>query len=142
VAVVTIGLAQILNGLSIVIPTAWSNGNNQGTFTTPFATKFTISPVVFNGNYVLAIILVPIVLGLLVWFLRYTNYGVAIRGGGRQRGPGPSCSVCQSSGCPPSCGRSLACCPALAVLLRVPILGFESFSSVSRRGPSICSSRP
>ena len=128
VAVVTIGLAQILNGLSVVIPTEWSNGSNQGTFTTPFTTKFTISPVVFNGNYVLAIIVVPIVLALLVWFLRYTNYGVAIRAaadnGDRAKLQRLSTIMWTITGV----------LSALAVLLRVPILGFESFTSVSSGG--------
>jgi branched-chain amino acid transport system permease protein len=133
VAVVTIGLAQILNGLSIVIPTAWSNGNNQGTFTTPFTTQFTISPVVFNGNYLLAIILVPIVLGLLVWFLRYTNYGVAIRAaadnGDRAKLLGVPVQRLSTI-----VWTITGVLSALAVLLRVPILGFGSFTSVSSGG--------
>ncbi|HEY1634987.1 MAG TPA: ABC transporter permease, partial [Acidimicrobiales bacterium] len=133
VAVVTIGLAQILNGLSIVIPTAWSNGSNQGTFTTPFTTKFTISPVVFNGNYLLAIVLVPIVLGLLVWFLRYTNYGIAIRAaadnGDRAKLLGVPVQRLSTI-----VWTITGVLSALAVLLRVPILGFGSFSSVSSGG--------
>src|SRR5205823_7357253 len=119
--------------LSVVIPTEWSNGSNQGTFTTPFTTKFTISPVVFNGNYVLAIIVVPIVLALLVWFLRYTNYGVAIRAAADNG------DRAKLLGLPVQRLSTLiwaitGVLSALAVLLRVPIIGFSSFDSVSSGG--------
>src|SRR5438093_582376 len=40
VAVVTIGLAQVLNGLSVVIPIEWNHARNAGTFTTPFRFHF------------------------------------------------------------------------------------------------------
>jgi branched-chain amino acid transport system permease protein len=136
VAVVTIGLAQVLNGLSVVIPTAWSNGNNQGTFTTPWTAHFTISPVVFNGNYLLAIVVVPVVLGLLVWFLRYTSYGVAIRAaadnGDRAKLLGLPVQRLSTI-----VWTITGVLSALAVLLRVPILGFGSFTSVSSGGPDL-----
>ena len=78
VAVVTIGLAQILNGASVVIPYEWHRGN-AGTFTTPFTAHFYVFPVLFSGDYVLAMIAAPLVLVALTWFLRATHYGVAIR---------------------------------------------------------------
>src|SRR5947207_5212022 len=52
-SVVTIGLAQVLNGLSVLIPLEWS-GLDSGTFATPFTTSFTIHPVVFKADYVVA----------------------------------------------------------------------------------------
>ncbi len=33
----------------------------------------------FDGNEVVAMLAVPIVLGALTWFLRRTSYGIAIR---------------------------------------------------------------
>ena len=57
-AVATIGLAQVLNGLAILIPVWWT-GQSAERFDTPFRMSFTISPVVMNGNYVLAIVAVP-----------------------------------------------------------------------------------
>jgi branched-chain amino acid transport system permease protein len=136
VAVATIGLAQLLNGVSVIIPTEWSNYGNSGTFATPFRFHFMIFPVLFNGNYIVAIVLVPVVLGLLAWFLRATSYGVAIRAaadnGDRARLIG--IPVARLSTIVWSITGVLS---ALAVLLRVPILGFESFSSVSGGGPDL-----
>jgi len=136
VAVVTLGVAQILNALSIIIPIVWSSGSNSGTFNTPFTIQFRVFPVLFNGNYVVALIIVPVVMVALTWFLRYTNYGVAIRAaadnGDRARLLGVpvkrlSTVVWVITGM----------MSAMAALLRVPILGFVSFSSVSGSGPSL-----
>ncbi|HWC34006.1 MAG TPA: ATP-binding cassette domain-containing protein [Mycobacteriales bacterium] len=132
VAVATIGLAQILNGLSILIPISWG-GERSGTFTTPWSVHFRINPVVFSGNHVIALIVVPTVLLALTWFLRATYYGVAIRAAADNG------DRAQLLGIPT---RRLATVvwvitgllSALAVLLRVPIQGFASFDSVSSSG--------
>ncbi|HET6794682.1 MAG TPA: ABC transporter permease, partial [Acidimicrobiales bacterium] len=133
VAVATIGLAQVLNGVSVIIPSEWNKFGNSGTFTTPFNTHFTIYPVVFNGNYVLAIMVVPAVMLALVWFLRFTNYGVAIRAaadnGDRAKLLGVPVARLSTI-----IWAITGVLSALAVLLRVPILGFESFGSVSSGG--------
>ena len=133
VAVVTIGLAQILSGLSVVIPIEWSHGGNAGTFTTPFTLRIRIFPVLFNGNHALAVVVVPIVLAALVWFLRYTNYGVAVRAAADNSDRARLLAV--------PVGRLstviwtiTGVLSATAVLLRVPILGFSSYSSVSSGG--------
>lgn len=135
-AVATIGLAQLLNGASVIIPTEWSNYGNSGTFTTPFNIHFMVFPVLFNGNYIVAMILVPLVLAALGWFLRATSYGVAIRAaadnGDRARLIGVP--VARLSTVVWAITGVLS---ALAVLLRVPILGFESFASVSSGGPEL-----
>jgi branched-chain amino acid transport system permease protein len=133
VAVVTIGLAQVLNGLSVLVPIEWNGANNSGTFTTPWTAQFRISPVVFNGNYVLAIVVVPVVLLTLAWFLRYTHYGVAIRAaaenGDRARLLGVPVRRLSTL-----IWTITGVLSALAVLLRVPIIGFSSFTSVSSGG--------
>lgn len=134
--VVTIGLAQVLNGVSVIIPTEWNNYSNSGTFNTPFNFHFMLFPVLFNGNYIVAMILVPLVLLALAWFLRATSYGIAIRAaadnGDRARLIG--IPVARLSTIVWSITGVLS---ALAVLLRVPILGFESFASVSGGGPDL-----
>ena len=136
VAVATIGLAQLLNGISVIIPTEWSHYGNSGTFTTPFNVHFMLHPVLFNGNYIAAIVVVPAVLGLLAWFLRGTSYGTAIRAaadnGDRARLMGVP--VARLSTIVWAITGVLS---ALAVLLRVPILGFESFASVSGGGTDL-----
>jgi len=132
VAVVTIGLAQILNGASVVIPYEWHRGN-AGTFTTPFTAHFYVFPVLFSGDYVLAMIAAPLVLVALTWFLRATHYGVAIRAAADNR------DRAQLLGVPVRRLSTIiwtitGLLSALAVLLRVPILGFASFTSVSDGG--------
>ena len=133
VAVVTIGLAQVLNGASIVIPTAWTSQGNAGTFTTPFTAQFTVFPVVFNGNYLVAIVACPLVLAGLTWFLRATHYGTAIRAAADNG------DRAQLLGVPVQRLSTIVwtitgLLSALAVLLRVPIVGFASFTSVSTAG--------
>jgi branched-subunit amino acid ABC-type transport system permease component len=100
VAVVTIGLAQILNGASVVIPVAWNSQGSPGTFTTPFTAEFFVAPVVFNGNYLVAILVAPVVLIALTWFLRATHYGTAIRAAADNTD-----RECRWRASRPSCGR-------------------------------------
>src|SRR5205823_732279 len=74
-AVVTIGLAQVLNGIAILIGVEWS-GLSSGGFNTPFGWHFKIGAKVFYGDHILVLIVVPIVLAVLASFLRFTDYGV------------------------------------------------------------------
>ncbi len=136
VAVATIGIAQILNGASILIPIKWTSGKNSGTFTTPFNIHFTIWPVRFDGNYVVALIVVPIVLLALVWFFRYTSYGVAIRAAA-DNGDRAMLLGVPVRRLSTVVWTMTGVLSALAALLRVPILGFASFSSVSSSGPEL-----
>ncbi len=135
VAVATIGLAQVLDGVSIIIPYEWA-GMKSGDFTTPFTVHFRIFPVLFNGDYVVAIVVVPVVMAALTWFLRYSAYGVAIRAaadnGDRARLLGLPVNRLSTV-----IWTLTGVLSALAVLLRVPILGFLSFSSVSQSGPNL-----
>jgi len=132
VAVVTIGLAQVLNGASVVIPYEWHSGN-AGTFNTPFNAHFNVFPVLFSGDYLVAMVAAPVVLVALTWFLRATHYGVAIRAAADNR------DRAQLLGIPVRRLGTIiwtitGLLSALAVLLRVPIVGFASFTSVSNGG--------
>ena len=135
VMVATIGLAVILDGISILIPVEWS-GTKSGSFSAPWAFHFRIAPVLFNANYVVAIVVVPIALVALTWFLRYSSYGVAIRAaadnGDRARLLGLPVNRLSTI-----VWTITGVLSALAVLLRIPILGFLSFSSVSSNGPEL-----
>lgn len=134
-AVATIGLAQVLDGASIIIPVEWS-GTKSGTFTAPWNFHFRIDPVLFNANYVTAIVVVPVAMLALMWFLRYTSYGVAIRAaadnGDRARLLGLPVNRLSTI-----VWTITGVFSALAVLLRIPILGFLSFNSVSQSGPEL-----
>src|SRR3954469_11158780 len=134
-AVVTIGLAQVLNGISVLIPLKWS-GLESGTFATPFTHSFKVRPVVFDANYLMVLVIVPIVLIALTVFLRYTDYGVAIRAAAenRDRANLLGVPVARLSTVVWAVAGFLS---ALAVILRVPLLGFASYTSVSGGGFSL-----
>jgi branched-chain amino acid transport system permease protein len=137
-SVATIGVAQILTGLSIQIP-LWFTGASgvlRREFSTPFAAHFTVFPVRFSGDHVMVIIVVPVVIAGLVVFLRYTDYGVAIRASAenRDRAHLLGMPVGRLSTVVWAIAGLLS---ATAVLLRVAILGFSGFAGVSGGGPSL-----
>ncbi|MGQ0630521.1 MAG: ABC transporter permease subunit [Sporichthyaceae bacterium] len=81
--VATIGLAQILSGLQLAVPSIVGGSSGfaglQGSFDVPFDVQFTFEALVFNGAHVMVLIAVPIVLILFAIFLRTTAVGVGIR---------------------------------------------------------------
>ncbi|HVM52071.1 MAG TPA: hypothetical protein VM262_02640 [Acidimicrobiales bacterium] len=75
----TIGLAQILGGIELVIPTWFGRPLVTNSFATPLSASFTISPVRFTGNHVVIFVIVPVVVLALGWFLHATAAGTGIR---------------------------------------------------------------
>jgi branched-chain amino acid transport system permease protein len=137
-AVATIGVAQILTGLAIQIPLWWSGPTAvlRRSFTTPFDVQFNIYPVRFSGDHLMAMIAVPVIIVALTAFLRLTDYGVAIRASAENG------DRAQLLGMP--IGRLSTIVwgiagflSAVAVILRVSILGFTTFSNVSGGGASL-----
>jgi len=137
VAVATIGLAQILDGWATLIPIEWS-GRAATSLTTPFGShlRFRLFPYVFTGDYVVAVIAAAAALGALTIFLRRSAYGVAIRASAENR------DRAQLLGVPVGRMSTIvwaiaAVLSALTVMLRIPIVGFASFESVSGGGPAL-----
>jgi ABC-type branched-subunit amino acid transport system ATPase component/ABC-type branched-subunit amino acid transport system permease subunit len=77
--VVTIGLAQILVGFSTAIPSWFGLSRVPQSFEPPFDFTFTIDPIIFDANDVIAAVMVGVLGVGLVAFLRYTGMGIAIR---------------------------------------------------------------
>ncbi len=77
--VATLGVAQIIGAAEIGLPSAFTHTAPLKTFTTPFTFAFHVGPIVFNGNHVVAMVVVPVVLAGLWWFLGRTDTGIAIR---------------------------------------------------------------
>jgi branched-chain amino acid transport system permease protein len=82
--VATIGLAQVLGALTLVLPSLIKAPDSTGfsstqSFSTPFHLAVTIDPIFFNGNYLVAVIACPLVVLGLVWFFNRTDSGIAIR---------------------------------------------------------------
>ena len=79
--VATIGLAQLLGGIALFMPGWFGAADLIPGFDTSLSDKqWTIEPVTFNGNDLLLVAVVPLVLAGLVWFLKGTDAGTAVRG--------------------------------------------------------------
>lgn len=135
VAVVTIAMAQVLAGASIVIPLMVAGGRDDR-FAVPLEAKLTIFPVIFDASHILTIAVVPAVLVTLALFLRFTDYGTAIRASADNVDRAGLLGV-PTARLSAMVWMIAGFLSALAVLLRIPIVGFGSFSSVSGNGPSL-----
>ncbi len=78
--VATIGVYQLLGAAELGLPNLFPLGKGSTNLTTPFTFHFFLSPFIFTGDDVVAIVVVPIALLGLYWFFVKTDYGVAIRG--------------------------------------------------------------
>src|SRR3954454_507649 len=67
--VATIGIAQLLTFLEIYLPHWFNATTPPQSFPSPFNWGFAIGKVQFQGNDVLAILMVPLVLIAMAWFL-------------------------------------------------------------------------
>ena len=78
--VVTIGLTQIFGAIELIIPYLINrHAKLKVGFATPLSFHFTYGHFRFRGDHVVVMIVTPIVIGGLVWFLRGTGYGLAAR---------------------------------------------------------------
>lgn len=75
----TIGLAQVLGGIEAGLPSLFGQPLVTNSFRTPLSSSFTLDPVLFTGNHVVIVVVVPLVAGALAWFLTRTSLGVAVR---------------------------------------------------------------
>jgi ABC-type branched-subunit amino acid transport system ATPase component/ABC-type branched-subunit amino acid transport system permease subunit len=78
--VATIGLAQVLGGIQILLP-RWLGGTTLvGGFSTGLSGhSLNIGPELFTGNDLVAVAAVPVAIAILAWFLLRTDAGVAVR---------------------------------------------------------------
>jgi branched-chain amino acid transport system permease protein len=77
--VVTIGLSQILAGVTVLLPRLFDLDTAGVSYDAPIDVSFSVGSTVFDGNEVIAMAAVPFVIAALTWFLRSTSYGMAIR---------------------------------------------------------------
>ena len=80
--VATIGLAQLLGGVELLVPERvfGADGLVLGAFETPLSgLSFEVGPALITGNHLLAVAVVPVVVGALAWFLRRSLVGTAVR---------------------------------------------------------------
>ncbi|HUY86033.1 MAG TPA: hypothetical protein VMU77_02880, partial [Acidimicrobiales bacterium] len=82
VTVATIGIAQLLGAIEIALPSMYGTGglSSVNKFHFPSNFHFHLGPVLFKSDAVVVMVVVPLVLLGLWWFLGRTDIGVAIRG--------------------------------------------------------------
>ncbi|MFN2465374.1 MAG: hypothetical protein ABR598_03810, partial [Candidatus Dormibacteria bacterium] len=79
--IATIGLAEVLGGLEALVPRLLGGPTLVAPFRTPLdQVHVSISPVLFTGNDLLLLAVVPACLGGLTWFVMGTETGLAVRG--------------------------------------------------------------
>ncbi|MBX3314535.1 MAG: ABC transporter permease [Actinobacteria bacterium] len=78
--VATIGLAQVLTALALLLPRWFDARLLAPRLEDPFRFEFTIGQVVFSANALLALVGAPLAMVALAFFLQSSRLGVAIRG--------------------------------------------------------------
>jgi ABC-type branched-subunit amino acid transport system ATPase component/ABC-type branched-subunit amino acid transport system permease subunit len=73
--VATIGAAQLLLFVQFTLPDI----ADYSAFPTAFASRWTVGGVVVRAEHVVALAVLPLLVGGLAWFLERTRYGVAVR---------------------------------------------------------------
>jgi len=77
--VATIGLSQLLAVGALFIPAIWGERPSSSQLHVPFTVRFTIDPLVFSADHLVALIVAPLALIGVAFMLRGTNVGIAIR---------------------------------------------------------------
>ncbi len=79
--VATIGLAQVLGGLALFVPTWFDIPATIPGFSTPLSdTTWAVGSTSLDGNHLLLAAMAPIALAGLLWYLYRTESGTAVRG--------------------------------------------------------------
>jgi branched-chain amino acid transport system permease protein len=77
--VATLGLAQLLSLGAVFIPQIWGQQPATNQIHFPLTFHFTIAPIVFSADYLVALVVAPLALLGVAALLRFTNIGVAVR---------------------------------------------------------------
>ena len=79
VTVATLGITQLLVVIGILIPRWWGRNLASERIAPPVGWKLTVGQVILNANHLLALIVAPLMMAGVAWFLARSRYGVAIR---------------------------------------------------------------
>jgi branched-chain amino acid transport system permease protein len=142
--VATIGLGQALGGFSAIVPLLFCPPSNAScataaahqTFNTPLNFQFTINPVVFSGNDVVAFVGAVIIAVALALFMKRSKYGLAIRAAS-ENGERATLLGVPVPRLDTIVWVIAALLSAATILLRVPVLGFGGFQTVTAGGDDI-----
>jgi branched-chain amino acid transport system permease protein len=79
VTVATLGVTQLLVVIGILIPRWWGRNLASERIAPPVGWKLTVGPVILNANHLIALVVAPLMMAGVAWFLARSRYGVAIR---------------------------------------------------------------
>jgi branched-chain amino acid transport system permease protein len=77
--VATIGLAQVLTGIAVLLPLWWGTRLLSPRIADPFELRLVIGDTIFRANSMIALVVAPLAMLALALFLRATRVGIAIR---------------------------------------------------------------
>jgi branched-chain amino acid transport system permease protein len=77
--VATLGISQLMVVLSILIPRWWGRNLVSERITAPFGWKLTIGTFILNANDLVAVIVAPVAMVAVAWFLGRSRLGLAVR---------------------------------------------------------------
>lgn len=77
--VATIGLAQLLAASALLLPRAFDSTLVAPRIEAPFTFDFRVGAINFNANDLIAMVVAPLAVAALAWFLQRTSLGVAVR---------------------------------------------------------------
>jgi branched-chain amino acid transport system permease protein len=77
--VATIGLSQLLTVVSIVLPRLFDVQILDESLNVPWTVRISDGPPALTGDHLMALVAVPVIIGALAAFIRFTDVGVAIR---------------------------------------------------------------
>ena len=73
-------MSQVLIGGGLFLAEAFGQDFQTNRLDPPFTVKFQVGSTIFNGNDVIAMVMIPVVFIALAAWLRLSNIGVAVRG--------------------------------------------------------------
>lgn len=79
VTVATLGITQLLVVIGILIPRWWGRNLASERIAPPLDWKLTVGQVILNSNHMIALVVAPLMMAGVAWFLARSRYGVAIR---------------------------------------------------------------
>jgi branched-chain amino acid transport system permease protein len=77
--VATIAVAQLLSAGELILAAIGHDRSIAKSFRTPISFSFEFGRVQFTGDHLFVLIVTPIVIGGLIWFMQGTGYGLAAR---------------------------------------------------------------
>ncbi len=77
--VATLGVTQLMVFLGILVPRLWDENLASQRITPPLDWKLTIGTMILNANYLIAIVIAPIAMLGIAWFLSRSRLGLAVR---------------------------------------------------------------